>query len=65
MDLYTEINYLFFATENEKIQHSQKMEKLRDLIDKSRKETFKHGKEVGILEAKIKLEELLQSVKKS
>lgn len=60
MDLYTEIQYLFCSKENEKMNHSVRMEKLRELIDKSGKESFEHGVKVGLLEAKKEIDKLIK-----
>ena len=65
MSLYTDINYLFFSKENEKMLHSEKMEKLHQLINKSEKEIFQYGIRTGILEAKKEVEKLFDSKKRT
>lgn len=61
MNMFTEIQYLFCSKENENMLHSLRMEKLREIIDKSTKETFEHGVKVGMLEAKKEIEKLINN----
>lgn len=58
MNLYTEIQYLLFSKENEKMSHSEKMEKMIDLIDKNNKERFNEGVKHGIIKSQNALEKL-------
>lgn len=59
MNLFIEINYLLFSIENEKMLHSEKMEKLQDLINKHDKNTFENGVIKGMLDSKKSIEEAL------
>ena len=63
MNLYIEIRDLFGAKENEYMQHSTRMEKLTELINKSQKEHFQYGLEEGVRQCKIELEQKLQKIK--
>ena len=63
MNLYIEIRDLFGAKENEHMQHSTRMEKLTELINKSQKEYFQYGLEEGVWQCKIELEQKLQKIK--
>lgn len=60
MDLFTEIQYLFCSIEHENMEHSLRMDKLRELINKSYKETLNYGVLLGLQESKKITEELIK-----
>lgn len=60
MNLFTEIKDLFFSIENEKKQHSEKMEKLQELINKSHKEVYSNGWKQGVLDSKEEIQKLFE-----
>lgn len=62
MNLFTEIQYLFCSVEHENIPHSERMEKLRELIDKNNKEVRDQGWRAGVLESKEHIEKLLNEL---
>lgn len=52
MDLFTQIQYLFFSIEHENMQHSERMDKLRELINKNNKIVLNDGVRIGLNESK-------------
>lgn len=63
MNLFTEIQYLFCSIEHENMEHSLRMEKLRELINKSHKEVYANGWKQGILDSKEEIQKLFENSK--
>lgn len=63
MNLRLEIKELFFAKENDKMSHSEKLEKLDDLINKSHKEVYANGWKQGVLDSKEEIQKLFENSK--